>query len=329
MYTIKLRIRESAVTNAVMFSKKSIKSYTGVIVLAIMATIIGTAIHVVWPKYKKLITRTGNHAEIDELINLINSPAHADFHHRVDDVRTFVSNHSVHKIDSAFYEIRDGRSPYSFAHAVIAHAKDSSVERVHMECASRADLMADILNQMGYEVQKVALFDTHDMAQLASHAFLEVLNPETKKWEAQMPDYNVYWRSISSHERISISEDAENLADVEPCWSTSCGWHHRSSEGLEVQGLLDYFDIISVNWTRDEGHPVYSVYTQRADLGRIYTPEQISAYVKNRKGGRFCEAIPYFCRDGLFAITSVNQQTVHAKPTFSDRLRTWLIDAHG
>ena len=63
-----------------------------------------------------------------------------------------------------------------------------------MECSVRSNIMARLLEAMGYETRIVAIFNTKSARNLNSHSFLEVLNPETGQWETQDADYDIYWQ---------------------------------------------------------------------------------------------------------------------------------------
>jgi hypothetical protein len=283
---------------------KSIKCAAAVTVLASVFSIEWIIFNTVAPQREA--------TEIRKLIESVNLPPQARFHEKLDAVRSFVNDHSQHKIDKFFYIIRSGRFPYSFADGLIAHANDPSSERIHMECASRASVMGDILTQLGYQARNIAIYNTAHKIPLASHSFLEVLNPETNKWETQDPDYDIYWRRVSTHERVSMVETSQSLTDVEPCGRTSCGWDIKSREGIEARTLKDYFDIISVNWTGDKRHAEYSVYTRRANLGRAYT-------VRN-KTGHFCNILPQQCRDGFHEIGGASPQNFSNEDTDFHRM---------
>ena len=241
-----------------------------------------------WLDEKRLSNR------VKDIVELINAPAEAAFQARVDAVRFFVSDHSQHEPDAAFRALNG--DPVAFADRIIAHARDASVPRVHMECSTRANLMGRILRSMGYETRTIAVFRTRGEAR--SHTFLDVLNPETGAWESQDPDFDVYWRNKSTKARVSLAEVAERLDDVEPCGRSACGWGHVSREGYPVEMLTEYLDILSV--TQKEKNVRYSVYTGRADLSRTF------AWAG--KTGTFCEVNEKRCKDGFFRSASAPVQ---------------------
>jgi hypothetical protein len=223
-----------------------------------------------------------------EIIGMAGVADSSDFHQRVDKVRLFINDNSIHKVDQAFWA--NHGNPASFAGSLLSYAKGNSTEPVHMECSTRAGLMTRILGALGYETRTVAIFNSR--TNLKSHSFLEVLNPETRLWETQDPDYDIYWRSKSSGERISLADAAENVGEIEPCGREFCGWNYVSRESIKAERLKDYLDIISI--TAKQKAMRYSLYTSRADLSRTYS--------KGQKQGAFCKVEAKRCEHGFFDI---------------------------
>ena len=223
-----------------------------------------------------------------EITSLLDLEPTLDFHRQVDKVRSFINDNSVHKVDREF-RANQG-NPAAFAAGVLAYARRLSPEPVHMECSTRTNLMARILNSLGYETRIVAVFDSD--RNLRSHSFLEVINPQTGRWETQDPDYDIYWQNVASKERASIAEAAEFIEDIEPCGRESCGWQNVSREGIKANKLKGYLDIISI--TQKERGVRYTLYTSRADIKRIYR--------KGRKKGEFCQVEAKRCENGFYDI---------------------------
>ena len=234
-------------------------------------------------------------ARVEDIITLMDIPDGADFHQTVDRVRTFINDHSQDKIDAAFHAMNgDG---VAFADGVIAHARDRSRERVHMECATRANLTGRVLRRLGYETRTVALFKTK--GRFASHSFLDVLNPDPKRWETLDAAYDLYWLSKSSGNRVSLAETAGDLDKLMPCGRNSCGWDVVSRDGHRPRSLIPLLDILSVTDKEDDLR--YSVYTPRANL------EQILAF--GGRSGTYCEVFAKRCRDGLRPIGATTLQS--------------------
>ena len=264
------------------------------IVKRVLAGVAGSAViggavwlAVDWLHEYRMTTRTDSN--VQEIISMLDLAAMPDFHQRLDTVRTFINDNSVHKIDEAFWASHGDTA--AFARGVLAHAKRLSTEPVHMECSTRSNLMARILGSLGYETRVVAIFNSR--TNLKSHSFLEVMNPVTKHWETQDADYDIYWQSKGSGERISLADAAESIEEIEPCGRNDCGWHHKSREGTRAEKLKPYLDIIGIT---DKRRGIrYALYTSRADLNRTYS--------KGRKRGSFCEVEAKRCNQGFYDIT--------------------------
>jgi hypothetical protein len=226
---------------------------------------------------------------VQEILSMLNLASLPDFHERLDRVRGFVNDHSKHKIDKAFGHNRG--NPNSFLVGLLAHAKGTAAEPVHMECSTRTSVMGRILQALGYNTRIVAVFDSN--TNLKSHSFLEVLNPETRGWETTDADYDIYWRSKDSGTRISLAEMAQSIDDIEPCGRHECGWDVASREGIEAKHLIRYLDIISI--TARQKAVRYALYTSRTDLDRTYR--------KGEKRGSFCEVEAKRCKRGFYDIT--------------------------
>jgi hypothetical protein len=147
-----------------------------------------------------------------------------------------------------------------------------------------------VLRKLGYETRIVAIFDSH--TNLKSHSFLEVLNPNTRQWETQDADFDLYWRRIGSGERTSLADAAEALDEIQPCGRKDCGWENKSREGIRAEKLKPYLDIISI--TAKQKAARYALYTSRADLSRFYS--------KDQKQGTFCQVEAKRCKHGFFDI---------------------------
>ena len=245
-----------------------------------------------WLYEKRMTARADAH--VQEILSMLDLAAMPDFHQRLDKVRTFISDNSVHKIDGAF-RANQGR-PDSFLGGLLAHAKGTAAEPIHMECSTRTIAMERIFKALGYDTRIIAIFNSepsrrpqHAQENLRSHSFLEVMNPKTKRWETQDADYDIYWRSKSSGERISLADSAQSVDDIEPCSRSDCGWNYAR----KAENLIQYLDIVSI--TAKEKALRFAMYTSRAKLNRIYS--------KGRKRGTFCEVEAKRCKRGFYDIT--------------------------
>jgi hypothetical protein len=253
---------------------------------------IGGTIWLGLDRWQEKQMRLRTEAYVQEIISMLDLAKIPDFHQRLDRVRTFINDNSAHRIDEAFW-VNHG-NPAAFAAGVLAYARKSSSELIHMECSTRANLMRLILQALGYETRAVAIFNSR--SNLQSHTFLEIRNPHTERWETQDADFDIYWRSRDSGRRIALADAAEGMDRIEPCGRNACGWDHVSREGIRAEALKAYLDIISI--TAKGKSARYSLYTSRADLSTIYR--------KGSERGTFCEVEAKRCKNGFFDITKYN-----------------------
>jgi hypothetical protein len=250
--------------------------------------LVGAALWLTSDWFVERRTMARKDAHVQEIVSLLGLAATPNFHYRLDKVRTFINDNSIHKIDKAFWDIKG--QPDMFAAGVLAHAKGTSAAPVHMECSTRTYLMGSILQALGYNTRVVAIFNSR--TNLKSHSFLEIMNPDTGRWETQDADYDIYWRNKSSGERLSLAETAESIDEIEPCGRDGCGWGHASREGIKANKLIGYLDLISIT---TQGKAMrYALFTSRADLNRSYS--------KGSKRGAFCEVEAKRCEHGFYDI---------------------------
>jgi hypothetical protein len=166
--------------------------------------------------------------ELSQHITRSKNPV-ADF----DNVRAFIQAHSVHREDYEFDSIRkEGR----FAQEVLRHVVGQRSDPVPMICGARSWLMHDLLEEMGYDAMVVHIFDAQTPR---SHTFVNVLNPETGKWETQDPDFNMYWIEVKTGARIAVTDYApDNLDQAKPCSVLGCGWKVVVGSNM-LKGLFD------------------------------------------------------------------------------------------
>jgi len=231
-------------------------------------------------------------ANLEKLVRQLALSDHADPATQFDAARRFVNGHSRHAVDAEFRKVQGDRN--LIAEGVIAHAAGTRSSPIHLECSTRSNLLASVLRRLGFETRIVAIFDTGD-DELRSHSFVDVLNPKTGKWETQDPDFDVYWISRASGQRVSLAEAAEDLSDLLPCHGPSdCGWDAESAEGKSPAKLRDLLDIVS---TTDKERDVRSThFTTRAEPDKIFT-------LKGRRG-TFCELMAKRCELGFSSISA-------------------------
>src|SRR3546814_13357305 len=104
-----------------------------------------------------------------------------------DALRRFIIDNSEFRIDEEFYRHWDDPA-HLLEHASL-HALGQG-EPPHTECSTRTQMAKIVLGKLGYVARSIITYDPEE--NLASHVFLEFLNPETGRWEAKDLLYDVY-----------------------------------------------------------------------------------------------------------------------------------------
>lgn len=213
------------------------------------------------------------------------------FHSKLDRMRAFLNTHAQHRMDKEFWRIHRQADGIGYLERIRAHAEGKTDEKAPMDCSTRSNLMSKMLQDRGYETRIIALFDTDKTTR--SHTVVDIKNPETGRWETQDPDYDLYWKSVRSGDRISIADESADLDSIVPCSVSHCGWDNVGQDGQKATTVKLLLDIIGV--TRKGKDVRYAVYTPRANP---------SATFKNGgESGTFCEVFEKRCRDGFVEIS--------------------------
>lgn len=181
--------------------------------------------------------------EYDRLLPHINITDEDDFITRADKVRTFVNDNSTHNISAEFY--KHWGKPDVIVPKMLSYIQKRTDKKVHLECSSRTEMALNLYEALGYRARAVVI---HEYAyDYPSHTFLEVQNPDTKKWHAQDPDFNVYWEIIKTGERAS-AKDLIRLPQDEyhPCIAGQCDWELENAQGMPIQITRPYFGLASI-----------------------------------------------------------------------------------
>jgi hypothetical protein len=227
--------------------------------------------------------------QVRTLLAASGAESKTDFHARADAVRIFVNDNSMHKMDKEFYAIWRDRT--KVAGAVLDYSQGRAHQPAHLECSTRQDILHAMLESLGYRTRTVVLYKA--APDLPSHTFLEILNPQTQRWEVEDPAYDIYWRHRKSGARASIVDVMRNPKEFEPCGRKSCGWAQKSREGLKAKVLRPYFGIVTlIDRVR---HVRVSLYAAGINPKAVYN---------DKKGAPapFCALKPKECRDGFIPV---------------------------
>lgn len=167
---------------------------------------------------------------------------------------------------------------------------------VPMECSVRSSLMRVILSELGYKTRTVIVYNATTRPRgldLDSHTFIEVWNPDTKHWETQDPDYDLYYIEKDTENRVSYAEVAKSPDRYIPCNDNKCGWDIVSRENIKAKTLLDYMDIISI--VDKERKARYSFRKDDINPEKTYKTQDGEA--------SFCNILEKNCRSGFYPLS--------------------------
>ena len=243
--------------------------------------------HFSFKEYTKNQRKLAYEEMLIEITDLSEFNKSEKFHEKIDTLRRYIVDVTAYDINDEFY--RTWRDDNAMAKNILDYVRGERPDQPPFECATRRALMSRILNLAGHRTREIDLYDSD--SDLASHSFLEVLNPETKQWETQDPAYDVHWENKNTGERASVVTGLSKLEDFHPCGRDGCGWGIESIEGTNAKRLKDLLKIVSV--IDRQGSERFSIYKQGVD------PE--AQYTLNNETGKFCELITKNCKDGFSA----------------------------
>ena len=260
--------------------KKSTRAAAAAVALAAATA---AAVHI-----QSALARTAAVSDgVVQLLTLAGVRSDMPFDEQVDRVRSFINTNSVHEVDDEFY------SYWHDLPVVIGRMAAFSLGTAlppHMECASRAELMQAVLEQLGFDTRTDVVYAPADG--YPSHTFLGVLNPATGQWQAQDPEFNVFWMQASTGRRASVHDlISGELGAVVPCIAPGeCGWAVETAEGKRVEKLRDYLGLAAII-DREKGLRPLLVHVGRFDIDH--------AHQAGGKQQPFCSYVAKACRQTI------------------------------
>lgn len=230
-----------------------------------------------------------NQQAYNEILPYTKAPELQHFDARMDALRTFVTTHSIHKIDELFKSY--WKDSQEIARRTLLYAKGESDEKPHLECSTRSGMMGAFIKGLGYRTRPVVVFGMKD-GSLLSHTFLEAQNPDTGKWQVQDPDLDLFYIVKETNERASIEDLIRlDIDSIQPCNSSgACGWDIKSHEDFPATKMHRYMGIASINDYQMDDRPLL-VNSKRFDLEHTF--------IYKDKEGTFCEHLKKNCRDEI------------------------------
>jgi len=161
---------------------------------------------------------------------------------RIDFIRHWVNQNSIHLIDKQ-------HNKYAFntpqVLSMLWETHQTKQNPAHLSCGPRTLAMQAILNELGISNRMIVIF-TDNYPQVRSHTFLEVFNRETRQWEIQDPDFNLYYINLQTQARVATADLLwGDLEAMLPASQAGIGWDvneviHLKQDYFEAMMYMDY-----------------------------------------------------------------------------------------
>lgn len=217
--------------------------FVSLLINAIFFIIIVAQWHSIRPtvvKIVKPIIYSISKQELEDLNNIkeyIDSQNFSSESERIDFIRNWVYEKSIHKIDTE-------HKKYAFntprVLSMLWKTHQTTKGHAHLSCGPRAMAMKSILEKLEIQNRIISIF-TDDNPEVNSHTFLEVFNKETKRWELQDPDFNIYYIALDTQERVATAQLIwGDLDSITPVSIDKKGWKNNNVEHLKQH----YFETL-------------------------------------------------------------------------------------
>jgi hypothetical protein len=119
----------------------------------------------------------------------------------LDCVMGLANRHTIHLID-AWHDRNWDNQDLVLAHVYQAMLGDETA-RPHSSCGPRCMIMAWILQSYDIQSRQIGIFSSVYPERIVGHQQIEILNPDSGKWELYDPTWNVHFVDEKSGERLS------------------------------------------------------------------------------------------------------------------------------
>ncbi|WP_135081542.1 hypothetical protein [Terasakiella sp. SH-1] len=140
----------------------------------------------------------------------------------LDNARHFIARNASFQDSTVFYD------RYAFDTGVVLKTlfqhELGNEKTADLLCGPSALAMQRLLKSQNIDSRVIFLWSTEGLVD-GSHVILEAQNPNTGRWEAHDPMYNLFFTGPDGN-RLSIAQltQMENMASVKACNNSSCGW---------------------------------------------------------------------------------------------------------
>ena len=202
-------------------------------------------------------------SSIQAITQYIDSKKFSSKADKIDFVRNWVYENSIHKIDAQHEEYAFDTSKVI---SMLWNTHTSKQDYAHLSCGPRALAMKLILDNLDINSRVIMIF-TDNNPQVNSHTFLEVLNIDTERWELHDPDFNIYYIDTENGDRIATSRLIwGDLDTVAPISINKEGWKDNNVQHLKQ----DYFEAMMYMNHLKGDKSVILVNTDRFNAAKVF-----------------------------------------------------------
>ncbi len=156
--------------------------------------------------------------------------------------------------------------------ACLRHKGDGEAPKAGLLCDHRANVMFVFLQYVGIESRLVHIFSSRAWPELNDHSCLEVLNPDTGRWEIQDPYHDIYYVQARTGRRVGVLELVMgDQADFLPCDGTSCGWRIHDLDNKR----RDFFQALVYDRTALAERSVCVINTGKFDATKVFHDDRL------------------------------------------------------
>jgi len=136
------------------------------------------------------------------------------------EARRFVHSNSVHSVARVHPFAK--KEPYAVWRML--QTDRLHAEPIRMTCGSRSCALKWMLAKAGIKSRRVQVYSgTRDF--IRGHRFIDVLNPDTGRWELQDPSYDISYRRVDTGTPVCTEEIVFGALDtVAPLSAEASGW---------------------------------------------------------------------------------------------------------
>ena len=189
---------------------------------------------------------------------------------RIDFIRDWVYRNSIHKIDAEHDEYA---SDISRVLSMLWRSHQTSKDYPHLSCGPRAYAMKAILDDLRIPNRIIMIF-ADNYFEINAHTFLEVFDRDTRNWELQDPDFDIYYIDVHNQKRLPgaalIWGDLNSVIPISP---SKGGWEQNHVAHLK----RDYFGAMMFMNFLDGEQSVILINLDRFSADKFFKEDAVTS----------------------------------------------------